>query len=1608
MFVKKTEALQEFSALGLENYEITGIFVKSISKGSAADMCGKLRLNDQIIEVDGRTLQGYTNHQAVEVLRNTGKVVKLRLARYLRGVKYEQLKQAIFTGEYCVPATTQAQVHEPKVNTLSHLGNLKETIQKEQLTDEKDSLILDSKKEADIQNLWRRLLSPDHKIIVAQITKFKEGGGLGISLEGTVDVEDGKEVRPHHYIGSILSNGPVGRNGKLCVGDELLEVNGKRLLGLNHREVVQILKELPKLVYLVCARHPHPPTKDFHMSPLYHSTPKKTCGHCAEISRRKTISTRLVKAKSDGYLAMGLSLVSSIHTTLSKLRSRSLEPLASLATWSSEPHIVELIKGDRGLGFSILDYQDPMNLNETVIVVRSLVPGGAAQQDGRLIPGDRLLFVNNINLENASLETAVHALQGAPKGLVRIGIAKPLPCPESNQNSEIPLNESSTGELLSENITKSVYMSSGFEFDQKYDDQLRRISNFPLRQTSLTPSSLLSGGFTSSKSTPLSSPAFSPSSRWDIDIPPLPSALERIVRIKKGTDSLGLSVELVEKGINGMLVKSIAQNSAIEKDGNLAIGDYVLSVNNESMKKITKSQARAILKRAELLSTDIIIKYVPGPDAAVYHQSALMALQHDRESPSIILPRQLSPRIFPKYYRSPIFHSRLPEDINNGELSEESIVRSLPLDSHEDNLSQMLSPCAPTSEGLSTIPTPSSFSTDFSELKRLEDTSQSEDDERKDFMMDEESQNDLSQEQVSEETEEKTTERTISPSFAEIRAVFLAKSAPCKPFVPLKPTTTSSSVQSLENSEEIKDSKDVDSFVSSDDTEYKNSLLFEKINNTVIQWGPKRLVEIWRESDSGIGISIVKGVKQNDDNSDTAHSGIFIKNVLDDSPAGQTGAIRKGDKILEVDDIDITTMEYEKVIDLIRNSTNPVKFLLQSLVEMETIKKSPELHIEEEKETSPIIEPFIESHSIIPNPEFLAPRRLSDRIEILSTSIAESDEEEEMEDELDERQIQGKIYSKEGLEIDRASAAHIKLSSEDLTEEEDEFGYSMKKIKKKYGDMNGELIVVELQKGPNGLGLSLAGNKDRTKMSVFVCGVHPSGNAAKDGRIKIGDELLEVNGLVMYGRCHLNASAMIKGLPGSVYKMILIRKEDILDEMAVKPITQFPLYLQEETQEERFARYGSVKKVSTRKGPQGLGIMIIEGKHAEVGQGIFISDIQEGSPAKQAGLNVGDMILAVNQTELIGADYDTAAGVLKQIDGSINIVIANPNKSLASDNKEENKGVEGSEKLTKRVSKREKRNATSKFGHFPVKSSIINCRTRTSGGTKSHTFSLSSHFSHYTSSRTSHFPKLPTLPSSSLLDGTSTLPEEPVEPPADPKTCEIKPGQETTIEINKEKTGLGLNIVGGNDTPLNAIIIHEVYPDGAAATDGRLQPGDQIVELNGENFRNVCHEYAITALQKSPSIVQLTVYREPGSNHGKKYDTLQVELYKKSGRGLGLSIVGRKNGPGVFISEVVKGGVAEADGRLMQGDQILEVNNIDLKNSSQEHAAAILKTVIGKVSLKIGRLKASSRHNSPGTPDSIESLGIRKVNESKSSEALQNISLRKLEQESSTRRHYIF
>ena len=147
------------------------------------------------------------------------------------------------------------------------------------------------------------------------------------------------------------------------------------------------------------------------------------------------------------------------------------------------------------------------------------------------------------------------------------------------------------------------------------------------------------------------------------------------------------------------------------------------------------------------------------------------------------------------------------------------------------------------------------------------------------------------------------------------------------------------------------------------------------------------------------------------------------------------------------------------------------------------------------------------------------------------------------------------------------------------------------------------------------------------------------------------------------------------------------------------------------------------------------------------------------------------------------------------------------------------------------------------------------------------------------------------------------------------------------------------------------MIIHEVYPNGAAFIDGRLKPGDQILEVNGENLRHATHEQAIKALRQTPPIIKMKIYRDKNDDddgddidddfNRENLDIFDVKLTKKPGKGLGLSIVVRRNGNGIYIKDIVEGGIADLDGHLMIGDQIIKVNGRDLTNV--EDAALLLK-----------------------------------------------------------------
>ncbi|XP_072390528.1 patj homolog isoform X2 [Diabrotica undecimpunctata] len=429
-----------------EKEALNGIFVKSLHEQSEAFKCGKIKVNDRIIEVDGTSLENCTNHEAVKKLKETGDEVNITFERYLSGPKYEQLQEAIADRERnkeispASPSVTLSWIpidntevkDDPDISSLNSINSVtsdQNPETREIFIEENFEANLEEDLETVIKYKWQGLIGDEADIVVANLTKLK---GLGISLEGTVDVEGGIELRPHHYIRSILPEGPVGQNGKLRPGDELLEVNGQKLLGIRHVEVVKILRELPNAVRLVCSRE-HKNNRVINTSQDREAFEARNILGGSLKNLLLQPEQKLLKALSDTSLNTSSSVTTVTEdSSLQKAKSRSLE-VTNVAMWSEEIEYIDLKKTDRGLGFSILDYQDPLDPRSTVIVVRSLVPHGAAEQNGKLTPGDRLISVNGIVIKNVTLDQAVQVLKGAPLGPVQLGISKPL---SSRKNSD--------------------------------------------------------------------------------------------------------------------------------------------------------------------------------------------------------------------------------------------------------------------------------------------------------------------------------------------------------------------------------------------------------------------------------------------------------------------------------------------------------------------------------------------------------------------------------------------------------------------------------------------------------------------------------------------------------------------------------------------------------------------------------------------------------------------------------------------------------------------------------------------------------------------------------------------------------------------------------------------------------------------------------------------------------------------------------------------------------------------------------------------------------------------------------------------------------------------
>ncbi|XP_030266769.1 inaD-like protein isoform X2 [Sparus aurata] len=97
-------------------------------------------------------------------------------------------------------------------------------------------------------------------------------------------------------------------------------------------------------------------------------------------------------------------------------------------------------------------------------------------------------------------------------------------------------------------------------------------------------------------------------------------------------------------------------------------------------------------------------------------------------------------------------------------------------------------------------------------------------------------------------------------------------------------------------------------------------------------WGPPRRVEVWPEEGQSLGLSIVGGrhvIKRLRNGEEL--KGIFIKQVLPNSPAAKTQCLKTGDKILEVSGVDLHAASHEEAVSAIKSAPSPVVFIVQSL-----------------------------------------------------------------------------------------------------------------------------------------------------------------------------------------------------------------------------------------------------------------------------------------------------------------------------------------------------------------------------------------------------------------------------------------------------------------------------------------------------------------------------------------------------------------------------------------------------------------------------------------------------------------------------------------------------
>ncbi|XP_041824331.1 protein scribble homolog isoform X14 [Melanotaenia boesemani] len=437
-----------------------------------------------------------------------------------------------------------------------------------------------------------------------------------------------------------------------------------------------------------------------------------------------------------------------------------------------------------------------------------------------------------------------------------------------------------------------------------------------------------------------------------------------------------------------------------------------------------------------------------------------------------------------------------------------------------------------------------------------------------------------------------------------------------------------------------------------------------------------------------------------------------------------------------------------------------------------------------------------------------------------------------------------------------------------------------------------------------GLGISIAGGKGSTPYKgddegIFISRVSEEGPAARAG-VKVGDKLLEVNGVDLHEAEHHTAVEALRS-SGATVSMIVLRERMVEPENAITttPLRPEDDYFPRERRSSGLAfnietsPSGPRQRFSTCliRNDKGLGFSIAGGKgstpYRTGDTGIYISRIAEGGAAhRDSTLRVGDRVISINGVDMTEARHDQAVALLT--------------------------------------------------GTSPTIALLVERDPNAPGGS----------------------------PGQNRARAHSPPPPEPSESPDQEEEGlqgnhlgrmeDEYPIEEVTLM--KSGGPLGLSIVGGSDHASHpfginepGVFISKVIPQGLACQSG-LRVGDRILEVNAIDLRHATHQEAVRALLANKQEIRMLVRRDP-SPPGMQ----EIFIQKHPGEKLGISIRGGAKGhagnpfdptdEGIFISKVSSTGAAARDGRLQVGMRILEVNNHSLLGMTHTEAVRVLRAV---------------------------------------------------------------